>query len=1474
MIQYNFVKRTPVMVILLGLIQSGESVVNFIKPTESYNCSSDKQPCLSLSAFATNHNNDVNITLSMLPGNHNLNTNVSLSNFQSLEMYTDNFDVTIACSLSSHFTLELAELVSIRRMTFIGCGDNLVRSVNQVILQEITFQGLKGTGTSLTLINTTAEIDHCSFMGNQFGTVRESVESLKLITTNIVWLIVRNVTGVVRVGGALICTRSNISISHSRFENNTAEIGGDIYAEEDSNVSLFNSSFIGDGPQPSSKETPFGGAIYSHRNTFSVTECRFHKKHATSGASIMSSSSDVTIDGSVFDTNTATDHAGGVFAYNSTVFIHRSTFHNNTAVGGTGVTTHQGNIVIAGSIFTSNTAYQHGAAVDLFRDTSTVRGCHFEGNVAHSFAGAVLFWLSTSKLYGKASEHDALQACDEKCSGDNYQGAVDISEFSSGNRSQFISNSAPTGAALYVIKSSVKSCGPIFFSKNNATLNSNVYFLNSKGQFQGFIELSQNLGTFFAFNSNISFSGCAKFINGSPPENTTANFKEGGALTLYQTMLSLQGEVRFEHNHAETGGAIVATESEIFLSNHVYVINNSAAVSGGGLYLSQSELFGLQESTLTVTGNSATEKGGGIDIVSSSVKCIVTGSQDANQNGRTIEQYMGAILNFTENTAQKGGAIYLEANSKVTMLKDYIFETDVKRSALNFIGNSAQYGGAIYVDDATNSGSCESNPFEFKSPKSECFISVVSIQTYVTANTNFSLNNVYFDSNTATVSGATLFGGLLDRCIVSPFNEVDRTIDQTTNQLLTYKGDGLQYLMDISTIIENETQSISSYPVQICPCVDGRQNCSYFKTHSYVQVVKGFLFNISLTAVDQVYRSVNATIQGYLYSARSSLLTGQVTQIPSKCTNVTFQIISIHQSEQLTLFASDGPCKDTELSTLKFGITFLPCSCPIGFTPSNAFDGVLCLCTCDSQISPYVTECNTTSQTFRKIINVWITYINSSNTSGYLVYKYCPFDYCVPPNASELINLNQPNGVDSQCALSHAGMLCGACKPGLSLSLGSSKCLNCPSYWPALFVAITVFAVLAGIGLVILFLWLNITVAVGTLNGLLFYANIVAANRVILLPYPEPNFITVFISWLNLELGIDICFIDGMDIYVRTWIQLAFPIYIIFLVVLLIIASRYSSRLSKLIGKRNPVAALATLILISYGKLFHVVLLAQPFSYAVLTYPDGTNKVLWLPDGTIGYLNGKHIVLFIVALLILAFCIAFSFLLLCWQLLLRLPDWRIFKFIKSPTLNLFMEAYHAPYTPKHRYWTGLLLTARAIIYLIATANVSGDPQIQLISIIFILSCVILLKMFIATKIFKKWPIDSLESFFYFNIIFLASFTAYNLSTGNNQDGIAYTSVVLSIVVTLFILFYHFYVYTALFSWFHDSKLVAYCKNTIMPKSKTNVIEDNHHSTTDFSNSIRRRDDILGISISDAVYNTNSCSIKSGQQPTRSVVEIN
>ena len=80
-----------------------------------------------------------------------------------------------------------------------------------------------------------------------------------------------------------------------------------------------------------------------------------------------------------------------------------------------------------------------------------------------------------------------------------------------------------------------------------------------------------------------------------------------------------------------------------------------------------------------------------------------------------------------------------------------------------------------------------------------------------------------------------------------------------------------------------------------------------------------------------------------------------------------------------------------------------------------------------------------------------------------------------------------------------------------------------------MYLATIISALLAGIALVALLLALNLTVAMGTFNGIIFYANIVHANIVhanisTFFPFTEPNCIYVFMAWLNLELGVDTCF--------------------------------------------------------------------------------------------------------------------------------------------------------------------------------------------------------------------------------------------------------------------------------------------------------------------------------------------------------------
>ena len=69
----------------------------------------------------------------------------------------------------------------------------------------------------------------------------------------------------------------------------------------------------------------------------------------------------------------------------------------------------------------------------------------------------------------------------------------------------------------------------------------------------------------------------------------------------------------------------------------------------------------------------------------------------------------------------------------------------------------------------------------------------------------------------------------------------------------------------------------------------------------------------------------------------------------------------------------------------------------------------------------------------------------------------------------------------------------------------------------------------AGFALVIFLFICKLTVAAGTISGLIFYANIIAVNMNLFFPSGETNILTVFIAWLKLDLGIETCFFDGMD---------------------------------------------------------------------------------------------------------------------------------------------------------------------------------------------------------------------------------------------------------------------------------------------------------------------------------------------------------
>ena len=439
------------------------------------------------------------------------------------------------------------------------------------------------------------------------------------------------------------------------------------------------------------------------------------------------------------------------------------------------------------------------------------------------------------------------------------------------------------------------------------------------------------------------------------------------------------------------------------------------------------------------------------------------------------------------------------------------------------------------------------------------------------------------------------------------------------------------------------------------------------------------------------------------------------------------------------------------------------------------------------------------------------------------------------------------------------------------MSLGSSKCVACPTYWPGLLVTIIIVFIISGIGLVAFLLVLNLTAAIGTLNAIIFYANIVAANKTAFFPTRTSFQIpSVLISWFNFDLGFDVCLLEGMDTYIKTWLQLAFPAYIIILVVVIIKLSYYFTAFGRILGKKDPVATLATLILLSYTKFIQITLTA--FSSAILVYPDGSKKTLWLPDATLEYGTNKHSVLFFMAILILVLGFIYTLLLFSWQWFLRFPRKRV-KWIRSHKLSSFMEIYFIPFNPKHRYWTGLLLLIRVSVYLVSAFNPSGDLRVTLLATNFIVTILVLYIATFSIRMYENYYINTMEMITYFNIIVLCTFTWYTLDSDTNQTVITNISVTINFIQFIAVIVYHVYKYLnhKLLSVIQGSAVYVQMKEKLNQKQPKRAIikppttnEDNHclHKLLDLINHPANTDD----------YKTAQVGPKP-VEPTQSVVEL-
>ena len=207
-------------------------------------------------------------------------------------------------------------------------------------------------------------------------------------------------------------------------------------------------------------------------------------------------------------------------------------------------------------------------------------------------------------------------------------------------------------------------------------------------------------------------------------------------------------------------------------------------------------------------------------------------------------------------------------------------------------------------------------------------------------------------------------------------------------------------------------------------------------------------------------------------------------------------------------------------------------------------------------------------------------------------HSHCPLDYC---STGETYVLTTENSLaqDEQCSFNRTGVLCGSCSAGLSSVLGSSACHPCSTNWLLLLIPFASLGIIMVVGLTLL----NITIATGTLSGIIFYCNVIGSNVSIFFRGQPITFLTpllkMFVSLINLETGISLCFFDGMDAYVKGWLNFAFPLYVwVITGVLICLGGRWSW-----VVKQNAVKVLATLILLSYARLLGAISEALQVSY-------------------------------------------------------------------------------------------------------------------------------------------------------------------------------------------------------------------------------------------------------------------------------------
>ena len=1031
----------------------------------------------------------------------------------------------------------------------------------------------------------------------------------------------------------------------------------------------------------------------------------------------------ITITDSTFANNTVGGNGGGLYIYGYDTDIY---------------------ITITSSTFTYNTVGWQGGGLYIHVDGSgtdihniTIINSTFTDNRVGNRGGGLYIYCVT---YDDIAIHVynmtiANSTFTNNTVGANGGGGLCIGIFDTDIHNMSITNSKFTnnrvahgsrlGGGLYISASSGYGGGGDIY---NIIITNSAFTNNTVGEDGGGLVVD-DYHRIIIHNITIT--------NSTLTSNTAHN--NGGGLYIYGNGIAI-------HN-------IVITNSTL--------ANNTVGGWGGGLYVYGSD---TRIHNVTVTNSIFTDNtvngghGGGLGIDQGYI--VIIASIFANNYGSGIMVHRYATVVFTEgrsiiannSSPTDGGGIYLGEDCYLTTSNG---------GHASFINNTAQrYGGAIYSHDnndysllysSTNRGNDDDyfyyhNYYNYH----QCTMPAYHL-------------SADFANNSAAIAGDQLYGGVFIFCeIYGYLSDID---------IVELNG----YCPNVPDTIKNvpsvhPLSPISSDPLTVCPCVNGTVDCTVRSLDR--EVYPGQIFNVSLVTVG-LCGGVSPGTVIVEYDKHIKLTSSATTDYTSTtCTALNYAVNMIdYIISNATITFNIGTSTSDYYNNwpIHVNLTILPC--PLGLVVD--FTSGDCVCSNDiTHISGLVCNISWMPHPIQRSGINWIYHQDNCT----IAYIGCPFDYC---NTSPVkINLNQS---DLQCNYNRSGILCGQCIEGLSLIIGSNRCANCTDT-TLVSLSIVIIAAVAGVVLVILLLVLNLTVSFGSVNGLLFYANLVKLNESVFFSRGNIAVISQFISWCNLDMGFEYCFIDGLDGYVKTWLQFIFPVYVWFLVTLIIVGCRYSGRLSRLCGS-NAVPVLATLILMSYTKLSRTITNALMIN---ILHGGECKWNVWSVDGNIDYLGGKHAVLFAVSLLFLVTGLFYTGLVFSSQWLQRYSG-KCCKSTRDPVVRLkpLIDAYTGPFKDKYRFWTGLCLIVRLILTVVF--SFTTILQSKLNNYIILLTVGAMIIVAVGGRVYNNRYLTVLETFSHVNIICLCVMTV--LFTDNSYSHVVSINVIVSVSVSMEILLF-------------------------------------------------------------------------------------